>query len=184
MFLIILKSFAIFSLVLILRSYRSIILGNYVCFEQAITFYECRNLVVKNLKIQNAQKMHVSFEKSKNVKVSNLTITSPEGSPNTDGIHVTGTQNIQITDSVIGTGVYIYPRVYRPPLQIHTIFVMNVTCTHVCLIIEGDDCISIVSGSKNVQASDITCGPGHGIRFEIYSKHQTLAVFEMILLLS
>ncbi|KAJ6332029.1 hypothetical protein OIU76_010413 [Salix suchowensis] len=93
----------------------------------AITFYECRNLAVKNLKIQNAQKMHVSFEKSKNVQVSNLTVTSPEGSPNTDGIHVTGTQNIQITDSVIGT---------------------------------GDDCISIVSGSKNVQASDITCGPG------------------------
>ncbi|KAJ6408234.1 hypothetical protein OIU84_011530 [Salix udensis] len=73
----------------------------------AITFYECRNLVVKNLKIQNAQKMHVSFEKSKNVQVSNLTVTSPEGSPNTDGIHVTGTQNIQITNSVIGTEDYV-----------------------------------------------------------------------------
>ena len=30
--------------------------------------------------------------------------------------------------------------------------------------IVGDDCISIVSGSKNVTATDITCGPGHGIR--------------------
>jgi hypothetical protein len=74
---------------------------------QAITFYECQNLVVKNLKIQNAQQMHVSFEKSTGVQVSNLTVTSPEGSPNTDGIHVAGTQNIQITDSVIGTGIYI-----------------------------------------------------------------------------
>ncbi|MED6194343.1 Polygalacturonase-2 [Stylosanthes scabra] len=27
----------------------------------------------------------------------------------------------------------------------------------------GDDCISIVSGSQNVRATDITCGPGHGI---------------------
>ncbi|XP_057441408.1 polygalacturonase-like [Lotus japonicus] len=27
----------------------------------------------------------------------------------------------------------------------------------------GDDCISIVSGSRNVRATDITCGPGHGI---------------------
>jgi polygalacturonase len=75
---------------------------------QAITFYECQNLVVKNLKIQNAQQMHVSFEKSNGVQVSNLTVTSPEGSPNTDGIHVAGTQNIQITDSDIGTGIYIH----------------------------------------------------------------------------
>ncbi|EEF32761.1 polygalacturonase [Ricinus communis] len=96
----------------------------------ALTFYKCKNLVVENLKIQNAQQMHVSFQGSKNVKISNLIVTSPEESPNTDGIHVTSTQNIQITDCVIGT---------------------------------GDDCISIVSGSQNVQAMNITCGPGHGI---------------------
>lgn len=29
---------------------------------------------------------------------------------------------------------------------------------------KGDDCISIVSGSKNVMATNIVCGPGHGIR--------------------
>ncbi|KAL9261999.1 Polygalacturonase-like protein [Drosera capensis] len=28
---------------------------------------------------------------------------------------------------------------------------------------EGDDCISIVSGSQNILVSDIICGPGHGI---------------------
>ncbi|KAI8011372.1 Polygalacturonase-2 [Camellia lanceoleosa] len=28
-----------------------------------------------------------------------------------------------------------------------------------------NDCISIVCGSQKVQASDITCGPGHGISF-------------------
>ncbi|RZC85820.1 hypothetical protein C5167_026492 [Papaver somniferum] len=27
----------------------------------------------------------------------------------------------------------------------------------------GDDCISIVNGSRNVQATNTTCGPGHGI---------------------
>ncbi|KDP45415.1 hypothetical protein JCGZ_09664 [Jatropha curcas] len=96
----------------------------------ALTFYKCKNLVVKNLTVQNAQQMHVSFQSSRDIKASNLLVTSPEDSPNTDGIHVTETQNIQITNSVIAT---------------------------------GDDCISIVSGSKNVQAMDITCGPGHGI---------------------
>ncbi|KAG8485408.1 hypothetical protein CXB51_021277 [Gossypium anomalum] len=60
----------------------------------------------------------------------NLLVTAPGNSPNTDGIHVTGTQNIYINNCVIGT---------------------------------GDDCISIVSSSKNVRATGITCGPGHGI---------------------
>ncbi|BFG42913.1 hypothetical protein CerSpe_291870 [Prunus speciosa] len=103
------------------------------CNEQAptaVTFNKCNNLVVKNLKIQDAQQMHVRFQNCINVEASHLTVTAPEDSPNTDGIHITNTQNITISSSVIGT---------------------------------GDDCISIVSGSKRVKATDITCGPGHGI---------------------
>ncbi|KAE9466031.1 hypothetical protein C3L33_02048, partial [Rhododendron williamsianum] len=96
----------------------------------ALTFYNCKNVKANNLKIQNGQQIHVSFEKCVNVQASNLKVTAPENSPNTDGIHVTNTQNIQISSCVIGT---------------------------------GDDCISIVSGSQKVQATDITCGPGHGI---------------------
>ncbi|XAR69457.1 Polygalacturonase [Bertholletia excelsa] len=96
----------------------------------ALTFYNCKNIIAKNLNIQNAQQIHVSFQKCSIVQASNLTITAPESSPNTDGIHVTETQNIQISSCSIGT---------------------------------GDDCISIVSGSQNVRANDITCGPGHGI---------------------
>ena len=75
---------------------------------QALTFYKCNNVVVGNLKIQNAQQMHLSFQGSQNVQVFNLTVASPAHSPNTDGIHITNTQNIQITNSVIGTGMYIY----------------------------------------------------------------------------
>nr|XP_011458024.1 PREDICTED: polygalacturonase-like isoform X2 [Fragaria vesca subsp. vesca] len=97
---------------------------------KAVTFYKCNNLVVKNLKFQDAQQMHVSFEGCTNVQASYLTVTAPETSPNTDGIHITSTKNMTISNSNIGT---------------------------------GDDCISIVSGSQNVQASSITCGPGHGI---------------------
>ncbi|RDX58481.1 hypothetical protein CR513_62201, partial [Mucuna pruriens] len=96
----------------------------------ALTFDNCNDLIVENLNIENGQQIHVTFRDSVNVKVSGLNVTSPEDSPNTDGIHVSNTQNIQISSSVIGT---------------------------------GDDCISIVHGSRNVEATNITCGPGHGI---------------------
>ncbi|XP_050116524.1 polygalacturonase-like isoform X4 [Malus sylvestris] len=96
----------------------------------ALTFCKSKNLMVRNLTIQDGQQIHVSFQKCMNVEVSNLSITAPPKSPNTDGIHVTDTQNILITSCVIAT---------------------------------GDDCLSIVNGSKTVQASNITCGSGHGI---------------------
>ncbi|KAL5562597.1 hypothetical protein UlMin_032344 [Ulmus minor] len=96
----------------------------------AVTFYRCNNLRVANLRFNNAQQMHLTFQKCLNVLALSLTIIAPGNSPNTDGIHVTDTQNIQIKN---------------------------------CLIRTGDDCISIVSGSKNVNATDITCGPSHGI---------------------
>ncbi|OVA20966.1 Glycoside hydrolase [Macleaya cordata] len=98
--------------------------------SRALTFYNCKNLSVKNLRIRDAQQIHISIEQCFNVQALNLLITAPERSPNTDGIHVAGTRKIQIISCVIKT---------------------------------GDDCISIVSGSQNVQAMDITCGPGHGI---------------------
>nr|GMC82017.1 polygalacturonase-like [Ipomoea batatas]GMC86097.1 polygalacturonase-like [Ipomoea batatas]GMC88680.1 polygalacturonase-like [Ipomoea batatas] len=98
--------------------------------SRALTFHMCNYLIVKNLRIQNAQRMHISFDQCTNVRASNLVVTAPGNSPNTDGIHVTKTKNIQISDCTIGT---------------------------------GDDCISIVSGSQNIEVTGITCGPGHGI---------------------
>ncbi|KAF1002044.1 polygalacturonase-like [Apium graveolens] len=96
----------------------------------AVTFYECKNIKVENLRIKNAQQMHLSFQNSRNIKVSNLRVIAPGTSPNTDGIHITGSKNVEIVSSVVRT---------------------------------GDDCVSIVSGSKNIHIMDLICGPGHGI---------------------
>ncbi|OMP05464.1 Glycoside hydrolase, family 28 [Corchorus capsularis] len=98
--------------------------------DKALTFNENKNLVVNDLKIQDSQKMHLSFDSCENVQAYNLVVTAPEDSPNTDGIHITGTKNILVADTTVGT---------------------------------GDDCVSIVSGSENVQIRNIVCGPGHGI---------------------
>ncbi|OIW05217.1 hypothetical protein TanjilG_14770 [Lupinus angustifolius] len=96
----------------------------------AVTFYKCRDLTVEDLTIVNAQQMHVRIQDSVNVNASGLKVIAPESSPNTDGIHVTNSQIVQISSSIIGT---------------------------------GDDCISIVDGTSDLIATDITCGPGHGI---------------------
>ncbi|KAI3782558.1 hypothetical protein L2E82_12609 [Cichorium intybus] len=115
----------------------------------ALTLYKCKTLMVNNLTIQNAQQIHVSFDNCENVQVSNLQVTSPKDSPNTDGIHVTHSQNITISSCVIGT---------------------------------GDDCISIVSGSKKIQARGITCGPGHGISIgSLGSKNSEAHVSDVII---
>lgn len=71
---------------------------------QAVTFFGCNNLIVTNLRLKNAQQMHVRFQKCNNVTASNLILRAPGNSPNTDGIHVTETKNIMISNSSIGTG--------------------------------------------------------------------------------
>ncbi|KAF8049491.1 hypothetical protein N665_2199s0002 [Sinapis alba] len=70
----------------------------------ALTLYNLKNLNVKNLRVRNAQQIQISIEKCNNVNVQNVEITAPGDSPNTDGIHITNTQNIRISNSDIGTG--------------------------------------------------------------------------------
>lgn len=84
-----------------------------------MTFDSCSSLKVDNLKFKNSQKMHVSFDGCTNVQVSNLVISAPESSPNTDGIHVTSTTNIWINNCVIQTGITIllwFKIIVRPNL--------------------------------------------------------------------
>ncbi|KAM0937637.1 putative endo-polygalacturonase [Dioscorea sansibarensis] len=96
----------------------------------AMTFYSCDDLRLQNLKFKNSQKIHLSFEDCQKVQASHLNINAPETSPNTDGIHITRTTYMDLTNSEIKT---------------------------------GDDCVSIVTGSRNIRISNIICGPGHGI---------------------
>ncbi|MCD7454970.1 hypothetical protein HAX54_026665 [Datura stramonium] len=70
----------------------------------AMSFYNCTNLTVRNLEFKNPQKMHLTITKSVFVEVSRLKITAPADSPNTDGIHVSGTTDIDIHHSYIETG--------------------------------------------------------------------------------
>ncbi|CAI0465418.1 unnamed protein product, partial [Linum tenue] len=92
---------------------------------------------LSGLKHFNSQRNHISIDGCNDVIVSGLHIFAPEQSPNTDGIDIAGSTNIQVMNSVIQT---------------------------------GDDCIAINTLCSNINITGVTCGPGHGIRFDIRTK--------------
>ncbi|OAY80186.1 putative polygalacturonase, partial [Ananas comosus] len=65
---------------------------------------KCSNVQLSNLKFINSPRMHVSIYQTVGAQIRGLTITSPEFSPNTDGLHVEKSQHVEILDSIIGTG--------------------------------------------------------------------------------
>jgi polygalacturonase len=59
---------------------------------------------VEDLKIVNSQQIHMSVEDSANALLARLSITAPGTSPNTDGIHITRSKDVRVTDCKIKTG--------------------------------------------------------------------------------
>lgn len=72
--------------------------------KQALRFYKSYNIEVVDLRIINSPLCHLKFDNSKGVKVQNVTISAPENSPNTDGIHLQNSQDVEILHSDIATG--------------------------------------------------------------------------------
>lgn len=97
----------------------------------SIKFNHVNNSVVTGINSLNSKGFHILLVFCQNFTASNLNITAPDESPNTDGIHLSLSSLVNITNSKIGT---------------------------------GDDCVSIGHGSTDISVSQITCGPGHGIR--------------------
>ncbi|KAI7985938.1 putative polygalacturonase [Camellia lanceoleosa] len=71
---------------------------------QALAFRNCNNLQLSGLTHDNSPRSHTSVVGSTGLTISNLQITVPEDSPNTDGIDISQSSNIQIHDCIIGTG--------------------------------------------------------------------------------
>ncbi|CAN8317541.1 unnamed protein product [Cochlearia groenlandica] len=78
----------------------------------------------------NSKMGHFNFFKVNYFNITDVTITAPDDSPNTDGIKIGFSSNFHISNTNIGT---------------------------------GDDCIAILSGTTNLDISNVKCGPGHGI---------------------
>nr|GMD24656.1 polygalacturonase At1g48100 [Ipomoea batatas] len=70
----------------------------------ALRFYESYNVTIHGISIVNSPQCHLKFDNSKGVNVHNITISAPQNSPNTDGIHLQNTQDVEIHHSTIGSG--------------------------------------------------------------------------------
>ncbi|KAJ7953579.1 Polygalacturonase [Quillaja saponaria] len=70
----------------------------------ALRFYSSSNITVRDIRITNSPQCHLKFDSSKGIEVNNITISSPESSPNTDGIHLQNTKDVEIQHSNISTG--------------------------------------------------------------------------------
>lgn len=103
-------------------------------FMQSLKFSKVTNAVIENIKSVNSKSFHMAVNQCQGITAHRLNIIAPYNSPNTDGIHISSSDSINVTSSFIRT---------------------------------GDDCISIGQGATHVFISNITCGPGHGIRLKL-----------------
>ncbi|GAB4841102.1 hypothetical protein Ancab_021846 [Ancistrocladus abbreviatus] len=70
----------------------------------SIYFHRANNSVIEGIKSVNSKFFHIFITISHNVTVRNVHLTAPPDSPNTDGIHTSGSDLVTVTNSVIGSG--------------------------------------------------------------------------------
>ncbi|XAR65090.1 Polygalacturonase [Bertholletia excelsa] len=70
----------------------------------ALRFYASYDVTIRDIRITNSPQCHLKFDSSGGVTVDNVTISAPESSPNTDGIHLQNTIDVEIKHSNIGCG--------------------------------------------------------------------------------
>lgn len=79
---------------------------------QALTIYGSSGIKVRDLTIQNGQQMNFAISRSDSIRIAGVTVSAPEDSPNTDGIHITESTNVVLQNSKIGTGLDISHVIY------------------------------------------------------------------------
>ncbi|KAK9070045.1 hypothetical protein SSX86_010444 [Deinandra increscens subsp. villosa] len=92
----------------------------------AISFFMCTNLTLQELKIKDSPHFNLRFDRCISIHIESISISTPTSSPNTDGIHIGNTNDVQIYNSVISNGddcVSIGSGCYDVDIK-------NVTCVH------------------------------------------------------
>ncbi|KAK6917084.1 Glycoside hydrolase, family 28 [Dillenia turbinata] len=69
-----------------------------------LTFNFVTNSVINHIKLIDSKSVHMKLFSCSNVHVDHITITAPDESPNTDGIIISNSNQIDISNSNIGSG--------------------------------------------------------------------------------
>ncbi|KAL6215115.1 hypothetical protein ACLB2K_014546 [Fragaria x ananassa] len=72
--------------------------------KQALQFDNCDQLTLHRVTCIDSPRVHITMHSCTGVQVSNVHISAPARSPNTDGFSLAGSRHVNIRDSVIATG--------------------------------------------------------------------------------
>lgn len=72
--------------------------------EQNLKFNFITNSLVKDITSLDSKNFHINLLGCKNLTFDHVTITAPDNSPNTDGIHLSSSEAINILNTKIATG--------------------------------------------------------------------------------
>ncbi|CAH1418787.1 unnamed protein product [Lactuca virosa] len=87
----------------------------------ALGFHHCNGLHLTSVTSINSPKNHISINACNGAIISNISITAPKESPNTDGIDISDSNGVHVTGGHIGTGTnFLYiaqtdPITTKPP---------------------------------------------------------------------
>ncbi|XP_035549401.1 polygalacturonase At1g48100 [Juglans regia] len=70
----------------------------------ALRFYGSTGVTVTGITIQNSPQTHLKFDSCTTVQVSDINVSSPGDSPNTDGIHLQNSQDVVIYSTNLACG--------------------------------------------------------------------------------
>lgn len=71
---------------------------------QNLSFNFINNSIIHDVTTKDSKNFHVNCISSCNVTFLRFTVSAPGDSPNTDGIHIARSTNVNVTDSIIQTG--------------------------------------------------------------------------------
>ncbi|GFP99920.1 exopolygalacturonase clone gbge184 [Phtheirospermum japonicum] len=70
----------------------------------SLTFNNVSNVLIQDIKSANSKMFHMKVHESRNVTLNNVSISAPADSPNTDGVHISHSTNITISNLQVATG--------------------------------------------------------------------------------